>query len=167
MKAFKVSILLALSLVLCLGMAGSSLAKDAKAPPGPLQAYLLCLESATDMPGAPKARWNLMVSFPKPGAAMAKVSGQLILAQVTTKPPLYITFMVEGTYDTNNGEIKWKGEGGGTDNAKYLTQGMVTLKMKSDKGPYVIEYKKVGMAKWSVSKGQAFTAPCVKSGARK
>jgi hypothetical protein len=167
MKAFKISILLALTLVLCLGVAGSSMAKnEPKAPPGPLQAYLLCLESTTDTP-APKARWNLMVSFPKPGAPMANVSGQLILAQAKSKPPLYITFMLKGTYDLKTNVIKWKGEGGGTDNAKYQTQGMITLEMKSDKGPFVIEYKKTGMTQWTVIKGKAFTAPCVKSGALK
>ncbi len=164
MKAFKITLLLALTLIVGLGMAGFA---PAKAPPGPLQAYLLCLESTTDMPGAPKARWNLMVAFPKPGAPMANVSGQLILAQVTTKPPLYITFMVKGTYDTKSGDIKFKGEGGGTDNAKYITKGMVKMEAKSEKGPYVIEYKRVAAKKWSVTKGQAMTAPCVKSGALK
>jgi hypothetical protein len=166
MKAFKISILLAITVALCLGVAASSMAKDEpKAPPGPLQAYLLCLESTTDKPGAPKARWNLMVAFPKPGVPMANISGQLILAQVSTKPPLYITFMVKGTYNTKNGEIKWQGKGGGTDNAAYLTQGIVTLEMKSEKGPYVIEYKRVGAKKWMKTTGQAMTAPCVQSGA--
>ena len=161
MKPVRITILLALTLILGLGMASSSIAKnEPKAPPGPLQAYLLCLESPTEKPGAPKIRWNLMVAHPKPGP-MANVSGQLIVAKATVRPPLYITLEIKGTYDTQSGQITFKGKGGGTDNAAYEIKGMVTLEKKTSKGPYVIDYRKAGTGKWTTVKGEAMTVPCV------
>ena len=165
MKLLRFSVLLALTLVLVLSMAGFAPAADEpKAPPGKLQAYRLCLESSTAMPGAPKASFNLMVAFPKPGA-VANVSGVLILAQKTTRPPLTITFKVKGSYDTKKGDMKLKGMGGGTDNAKYEAEADVILPQGKKKAPYVIKYKKVGVKTPSVTKGEAVTAPCVKAGA--
>lgn len=165
MKALRISILLVLTLALGLGMAGFGQAAEPKAPPGKLQAYRLCLESTTLMPGAPRVSFNLMVAFPKPGA-IANVSGVLILAQETTRPPLTITLKVEGTYDTQKGDMKLKGMGGGTDNAKYEAEADVMLPQGKKKAPYVIKYMKVGVKTPSVTKGEAITAPCVKAGAK-
>ena len=162
MKAVKISTILALTLIVGLGMAGMSFAKKPTgptgmpAPPGPQKSYMLCLESTTDVAG-PRARWNLMV-------AMGKVSGQLILADATPKPTLFMNFNVTGKMDPN-GDIKFKGEGMGSDGVPHVVQGMVQLEKKSDKGPYAIEYKPKDAPKWMKAKGGAFTAPCVQHGA--
>ena len=166
MKKVRMLVVLTLALVMGLSFAGFGQAAEPKAPPGKLQAYRLCLESTTAMPGAPKASFNLMVAFPKPGA-IANAVGKLILAQGTTRPPLVITFKVKGTYDTKKGDMKLKGLGGGTDNAKYEVVAEVKLPQGQKKGPYVIKYKKVGVKTPSVTKGEVVTAPCVKSGANK
>lgn len=137
MKPARITIVLALALIMGLSLAVFASAAEPKAPPGAQQAYRLCLESTTGMPGAPKASFNLMVAFPKPGA-IANVSGKLILAQGTTKPPLVIDFDVKGTYDTNAGDMKLEGLGGGTDNAKYEVEAEVKLAQGKKKGPYVI-----------------------------
>lgn len=161
MKVFKIAVLLVLILVMGLGLAGVGSAKGK-----PTGAYQLCLESTTSMPGAPRARFNLLVAFPKPGA-IANVSGQLILSQGSTNPPLVITFKLKGTYDTKAGKMVLKGLGGGTDNAKYECLAKVKLPQGQKKGPYVIEYKKVKTKKPSVTKGDAEVVPCVKGGANK
>jgi hypothetical protein len=161
MKVFKIAVLSVLILVMGLGLAGVGFAKGK-----PTGAYQLCLESTTSVPGAPRARFNLLVAFPKPGA-IANVSGKLILSHGTTNPPLVITFKVKGTYDTKAGTMALKGTGGGTDNAKYVCQAKIKLPQGQKKGPYVIEYNKVGAKKPSVTKGDAKVVPCVKGGANK
>ena len=170
MKAVRICTLLALTLIVGLGMASFAFAKKPTgptglpAPPGPQKSYLLCLESTTDMPAAPRARWNLVVVNQESGP-MANISGQLIVAHLTTKPAWYINFGLMGTYDTQKGVIKFMGKGGGTDNAKYEVKGTIMMEPKSDKGPYSIEYKKVSDTNWSMAKGDAMTSPCVQHGA--
>jgi hypothetical protein len=160
MKTFKYFITLFLCFIMCLGLTVTALAK------GRTQAHKLCLEGATGLLGAPRARWNMSVDVPDAGG-IAKVAGQLILTQGTTNPPLSITFIIKGTYNPKSGDLIFEGKGGGTDNAVYVAKGMVNNKPKSKNGPYVVEYKKVNARKWAVTKGQAVTAPCVKAGANK
>jgi len=160
MKPIRIAVILALALVMGLALAAVAPAK------APADAYRLCLESATSMPGAPRARFDLMVAHPKPGA-IAKAAGKLVLSQGSTNPPLVITFKLKGSYDTKAGNMVLKGKGGGTNNAKYVCQVKITLPQGQKKGPYVIEYKKVGAKKPGVTKGEAAVVPCLKKGAKK
>lgn len=160
MKKLRFSLILALALCLGLSFAGLASAKEGA------DAYRLCLEGGAGMPGAPVVRLDLLVAHPTPGA-VANATGKMVLSNASINPPLVITFDVKGTYDTKPGAMELTGMGGGTDNAKYEAKVMVELPAGKKKGPYEIQYKRVGEENWQTTKGEATTVPCVKTGANK